>query len=51
MAQGFEGEVSEEQASMETVQEIRDAMIRAGKEFLHTVPVEVDITVNDVWRK
>jgi hypothetical protein len=36
---------------METVQQIRDAMVRAGEEFIYSVPVEVDITVNDVWRK
>ena len=44
-------EVSEELASMETVEKIRDAMVRAGEEFLRTVPVDVDITVDTAWRK
>jgi DNA polymerase I-like protein with 3'-5' exonuclease and polymerase domains len=44
-------EVSEELASMEMVEKIREAMVRAGEEFLYSVPVEVDIVVDDVWRK
>ena len=26
-------------------------MIRAGKEFLKSVPVDVEVTIDDVWRK
>jgi DNA polymerase-1 len=44
-------EVPEDQASLETVQQIRDSMTRAGEEFIRSVPVVVDLTVNDVWRK
>ena len=28
-----------------------ECMVKAGKDFLKSVPVEVDITVDDVWRK
>ena len=44
-------EIPEEKASMDTVEEIRKAMVRAGQEFIHSIPVEVDIVINDVWRK
>lgn len=30
---------------------IKDDMIKAGKDFLKSVPVEVDIIVDNVWRK
>ena len=36
-------------AAVETL--IKKAMIRAGQDFLKSVPVEVNITVDDVWRK
>jgi len=40
------------QDSIITVKEIvRSCMINAGKTFLPTVPVEVDMLVDDVWRK
>jgi DNA polymerase-1 len=44
-------EVEEELASLEMIEKIRDAMVLAGEEFLPTVSVEVDITVDQVWRK
>ena len=43
-------EIPEEKASMDTVEEIRKAMVRAGQEFIHSIPVEVDIVINEVWR-
>jgi DNA polymerase I len=43
-------EVVEDQAA--TVKEIvTTQMVRAGKDFLKTVPVEVDLTIDQVWRK
>lgn len=43
-------ECKENQA--DTVQNlVRENMIRAGRDFLDSVPVEVEITVDDVWRK
>jgi DNA polymerase-1 len=43
-------EVNIEQA--DTIKNIVErAMVRAGEDFIHTVPIEVDIVVNDVWRK
>jgi DNA polymerase-1 len=30
---------------------VKAEMIRAGKDFLETVPVEVDLTIDQVWRK
>ena len=30
---------------------VEESMIKAGKDFLKSVPVEVDITVDTVWRK
>jgi DNA polymerase-1 len=43
-------EVVEHQAAI--VKEIVKAeMIRAGKDFLKTVPVEVDLTIDQIWRK
>ena len=30
---------------------VEETMVRAGKDFLKSVPVEVDITVDNVWRK
>jgi DNA polymerase-1 len=43
-------EVNKEQAN--TVRNIVEkAMVRAGEDFIHSVPIEVDIIVGDVWRK
>ena len=43
-------EVVEHQAA--SVKEIVKAeMIRAGRDFLKTIPVEVDLTIDQVWRK
>jgi DNA polymerase I-like protein with 3'-5' exonuclease and polymerase domains len=44
-------EVPSENATPATVQIIEKDMVRAGKEFLKTVPMVVDIAVNDVWKK
>jgi DNA polymerase-1 len=44
-------EVEEDKAELDLIETIREAMTKAGKEFLKTVPVEVDITVDNVWRK
>ena len=44
-------EVKEDEASLETLQTIREAMVQAGEKFIHSIPVEVDITVDSVWRK
>ena len=30
---------------------VEETMVRAGKDFLKSVPVEVDITIDNVWRK
>jgi DNA polymerase-1 len=43
-------EVKKEQA--DTVKKIVEtAMVRAGEDFIHSVPIEVGIVVDDVWRK
>ena len=44
-------EISEEEATMEAVKAIREAMVRAGQEFIKSVPIKVEIVVDDVWRK
>jgi len=44
-------EVPEEKATRETLEAIRKAMVRAGQDFIRSVPVEVEIVVDDVWRK
>ena len=43
-------EVSEEEAQQ--VKEVmRKSMIRAGEDFIITIPVQVDIAADRVWRK
>jgi DNA polymerase I-like protein with 3'-5' exonuclease and polymerase domains len=43
-------EVKKDQADM-VKNIVEKAMVRAGEDFIHTVPIEVDIVVDDVWRK
>ncbi len=35
----------------ETAQKLESAMLRAGSEFIQTVPIKVDVTVSDEWCK
>ncbi len=43
-------EVAEEQAE-EVAHLVRERMIAAGREFIKTVPIEVDVAISDAWTK
>ena len=43
-------EVAEDHAP-EVAERVRESMIAAGREFIKTVPIEVDVVISDVWAK